>query len=98
MPHLDTLNIQVIGISPDSVQTQKKFDEKNGLGYPLLSDKDHKVAEEYGVWQEKTLYGKKSWGIVRSSFLVDEQGVFSGVWYKVRPEETVAKALEVMDQ
>jgi thioredoxin-dependent peroxiredoxin len=96
VPHLATLNVQVIGISPDTIQTQKKFDERNGFGYPLLSDKDHKIAEEYGVWQEKTLYGKKSRGIVRSSFMIDEQGNVSGVWYKVRPEETIPKALELL--
>ena len=94
--HLDSLKVAALGISPDPVQTQKGFDEKHGLGFPLLSDIDHSVAERYGVWQEKTLYGKKSWGIVRSSFLVDEDGKLLGSWYKVKPEETVVLALAVL--
>ena len=91
--HLDDLKVTAIGISPDPVQAQKGFDEKHQLGFPLLSDPDHVAAETYGVWQEKTLYGKKSWGIVRSSFLVDVDGTIIGSWYKVKPEETVPLAL-----
>jgi thioredoxin-dependent peroxiredoxin len=90
------LKIQAIGVSPDPEEAQKRFDDKNSLQFPLLSDTSHEVAEKYGVWQEKSLYGKKSWGIVRSSFLIDEQGMISGAWYKVKPEETVPKALEVI--
>lgn len=95
-PHLENLKVSAVGISPDPVRTQKGFDEKHGLGFPLLSDADHSVAEHYGVWQEKTLYGKKSWGIVRSSFLIDEEGKVLGSWYKVKPEETVPLALAAM--
>jgi thioredoxin-dependent peroxiredoxin len=94
--HLDELKVQAIGVSPDSEQMQKTFDERHNLGFPLLSDKTHAVAEKYGVWQEKTLYGKKSWGIVRSSFLIDEDGRIAGAWYKVKPEETVPKALDAL--
>ena len=92
-PHLESLNVAAIGVSPDPVQIQKGFDEKHRLEFPLLSDANHEVAERYGVWQEKSLYGKKSWGIVRSSFLVDEDGRILGSWYKVKPEETVPLAL-----
>jgi peroxiredoxin Q/BCP len=94
--HLDELKVQAIGVSPDSKQIQKTFDERHNLGFPLLSDKTHEVADKYGVWQEKTLYGKKSWGIVRSSFLIDEDGRIAGAWYKVKPEETVPKALDAL--
>jgi thioredoxin-dependent peroxiredoxin len=94
----ESLGIPRLGISPDSVQTQKGFDEKHGLGFPLLSDAHHAVAEQYGVWQEKTLYGKKSWGIVRSSFVISEAGKILGSWYKVKPEETVPLALEVLGE
>jgi thioredoxin-dependent peroxiredoxin len=94
--HLDELKVQAIGVSPDSKQIQKTFDERHNLGFPLLSDKTHEVADKYGVWQEKTLYGKKSWGIVRSSFLIDEEGRIAGAWYKVKPEETVPKALDAL--
>ena len=75
-----------VGISPDPVAKQKKFDEKYGLGFPLLSDEDHAVADAWGVWGEKSLYGKKFMGIVRSAFVVDEKGKLTGVFYKVSPE------------
>jgi peroxiredoxin Q/BCP len=91
------LKIAAIGISPDPVRTQKEFDEKHRLGFTLLSDVDHAVADRYGVWQEKTLYGKKSWGIVRSSFLIDEAGKILESWYKVKPEETVPFALTAVE-
>lgn len=87
----------MVGISRDTPATQKKFDDKNSLGFPLLSDADHTVAEKYGAWGEKTMYGKKVEGIVRSSFLIDEQKNVLGVWYKISPDETVPRALEVLD-
>ena len=89
---LASLGVDVVGISPDDTARQKKFDAKYNLGFPLLSDADHAIAEAYGVWGEKTMYGKKVQGIIRSSFLIDESGKISQVWYKVKPEETVAKA------
>ena len=95
--HLNKLNVAVTGISPDNSTTLKKFDDKNGLGFMLLSDPDHTVAEKYGVWGEKTMYGKKVHGITRSSFLIDEDGKMMGVWYKIKPDDTVPKALEVLD-
>jgi thioredoxin-dependent peroxiredoxin len=91
---LNELKVAAIGVSPDAPVAQKKFDEKNGLGFPLLSDTDHTVAEKYGVWGEKTMYGKKVWGIVRSSFLIDEGGKIIEAWYKISPDDTVPKALE----
>jgi peroxiredoxin Q/BCP len=85
-----------VGISPDQPDQLKKFDEKYGLGFPLLSDPDHKTAEAYGAWGEKTMYGKKVWGIIRSSFLIDEKGRVDQVWYKVSPADTVPKVLETL--
>src|SRR4051794_31588116 len=64
----------VLGISPDKPEKQRKFDEKYGLGFPLLSDEDHAVADAYGAWGERSMYGRKYMGIVRSAFLVDEKG------------------------
>jgi peroxiredoxin Q/BCP len=64
-----------IGISPDAPAQQKKFDEKYALGFPLLSDADHAVADAYGAWGEKSMYGKKYEGIIRSSFLIDENTI-----------------------
>ena len=89
----DELDVSAIGISPDTPETQKKFDEKHGLGFPLLSDTDHEVAQAYGVWGEKSMYGKKYMGIIRSSFLIDESGRIIDAWYKVSPKDTVPKAV-----
>ena len=86
----------VLGISPDKPAKQAKFDEKYGLGVPLLSDEDHAVADAYGVWGEKSMYGKKYMGIVRSAFLVDEEGRLAGVWYKVSPADTPTRLLEAL--
>lgn len=83
----------VIGISPDKPAKQAKFDEKFGLGFPLLADEDHAVAEAYDVWAEKSMYGKKYWGIVRSAFLIDEKGKVAEAWYKVSPKDTAANLL-----
>jgi peroxiredoxin Q/BCP len=84
----DVGDTAVVGISPDLPAKQARFDEKYGLGFPLLSDPDHAVAEAYGVWAEKSMYGKKYMGIVRSAFLVDEGGALLKVWYKVSPKDT----------
>jgi peroxiredoxin Q/BCP len=94
--HLTELNTAYLGISGDAPSTQKKFDETNRLGFPLLSDKDHAVAEKYGIWQEKNMYGKKIWGVVRSSFLIDEEGKIEDTWYKISPQDTAPKALEAL--
>jgi peroxiredoxin Q/BCP len=82
--------IAAVGISGDKPDRQKRFDEKYELGYSLLSDLDHKVAEAFGVWREKKMYGNTYWGIVRSAFLVDESGRLEHIWYKVSPKNTAA--------
>ena len=86
----------IIGISPDKPEKQAKFDAKYELGFPLLADTEHAVAEAYGVWAEKKNYGKTYMGIVRSAFLIDEQGKLEGVWYKISPKDTPAKLLEAL--
>ncbi len=86
-----------MGISPDLPSAQKKFAEKNRLNYPLLSDKDHQVAKSYGVWGQKTMYGKKMEGINRSSFLIDESGKVIASWYKISPQDTVPEALKALE-
>lgn len=93
---LRSLGVDVVGISPDVPDKQGQFDQKYGLGFPLLADTDHAAAEAYGVWGEKTLYGRTYMGIVRSSFLIDEEGKVAGAWYKVKPEETIPKAMEAL--
>jgi peroxiredoxin Q/BCP len=86
----------ILGISPDLPAKQQKFDEKYGLGFPLLSDPDHAVADAYGVWGEKKLYGKAYMGIVRSAFLVDEKGKIAQAWYKVSPKDTPKNLLKAL--
>jgi len=93
---LRKLGVDVVGISPDAPARQKKFDGKYDLGFPLLADEDHAVAEAYGAWGEKSMYGKKYMGIVRSSFLADEKGKVLGAWYKVSPKDTVPEALKLL--
>jgi peroxiredoxin Q/BCP len=97
-PDLTRAGVAAIGISPDSPGSQKKFDLKYNLGFPLLSDVDHKVADAYGVWGEKVSLGKKTVGIIRSSFLIDEKGRIRQAWYRVSPDETVPKAQEALTQ
>ena len=84
-------DVTVVGISPDLPAKQAAFDRKHALGHHLLSDPDHAVAEEYGTWGEKRLYGRTYQGILRSAFLIDERGEVAGAWYKVSPKDTVAK-------
>jgi peroxiredoxin Q/BCP len=86
---LESKGVAVIGISPDLPEKQHAFDEKHDLKFPLLSDPDHMVAEAYGVWDKKSMYGKSFMGIVRSSFLIDENGIIVKTWYKVSPKDTV---------
>ena len=97
MPDLAELGAAVVGISPDTPAKQAKFDTKYSIGFPLLADEDHAVAEAWGTWGEKTLYGKKSMGIIRSAFVVDDKGKLSGVFYKVSPKDTVGKVLSVLE-
>ncbi|MGO9309180.1 MAG: thioredoxin-dependent thiol peroxidase [Spirochaetia bacterium] len=92
------LSVDVLGLSPDNPADQKKFDLKYSLGFPLLADTDHRVAEAYGAWGEKTNYGKSSMGIIRSSFLIDEKGRVQRAWYKVKPEDTVPRAKEALEE
>ena len=90
-------NIAVIGISPDQPETQKKFDDKHNLDFSLLSDPDHKISKAYGVWGEKKMYGKTFMGIIRSSFLIDENGNIEHAWYKISPKNTIPELMKVLD-
>jgi thioredoxin-dependent peroxiredoxin len=87
------IGAEVVGISPDQPEDQLAFDRKYHLGFPLLSDPDHSIAEAWGAWGEKTRNGKTYEGIIRSSFLIDEDGRIERAWYGVRPEDTVPNAL-----
>ena len=94
---LADLGVDVIGISPDASGKQKKFADKYDLGFSLLSDQDNKVAKTYGVWGEKSMYGKKYEGIIRSALLLDEEGNVVQTWYKVSPKDTIPKALKALE-
>ncbi len=86
----------VLGVSPDSPASHVKFREKYQLNFPLLSDEEHRVAEAYGVWREKSMYGRKFWGIERSTFVIDEEGVVLEAWRKVRPRGHADRAVGVI--
>jgi peroxiredoxin Q/BCP len=93
---LEVAGATVVGISPDKPAAQAKFDTKYGLGFTLLSDPDHAVAEAYGAWGERSMYGKKYMGIVRSAFVIDEQGRIVEPFYKISPKDTVPNALKAL--
>ena len=87
----------MLGVSPDSVESHKKFKHKFSLPYRLLADVGHAVAERYGVWQEKSFMGKRSMGVVRTTFVIDRDGRIAQVFEKVQAEghaDEVARALE----
>ncbi len=86
----------VLGISPDPVDKLVKFDEKYSLGFPLLSDPDHVVAEKYGVWGDKSMYGRTYQGVIRSAFLIDQAGKISQAWPKISPKDTPTKLLAAL--
>jgi peroxiredoxin Q/BCP len=95
-PEISERNAMVLGISPDPVNSHVKFKTKYDLPFRLLADPDHQVAELYGVWGEKSNYGKKYFGIVRSHFVVDEQGRITDVQYGISPTDSVQSALATL--
>lgn len=95
---LQKLGAKVIGIGPDDVKSHVKFRDKYDLNFPLLADPDHAVAEKFGAWREKNMYGKKSMGVVRSTFLIDAKGVIRQVWKAVRVDGHDAKVIEALQE
>ena len=95
----DAAGVRVVGVSPDTVAAIKRFADKQSLGFTLLADEDHSVAEEYGVWVEKSMYGTKYMGVQRSTFIIDADGRIAKVFPKVSPkthDEVVLKALAAL--
>lgn len=96
---LKKLGAVVLGVSPDTVESHVKFRDKYKLNFPLLADADHKVAEKYGAWREKNMYGKKSMGIQRSTFLIDAKGKVAKLWKRVKvdghDEQVIAALAEL---
>lgn len=83
---LKKLGLEVLGISPDATALLKKFEQNDQLNFTLLSDPEHKVADQYGTWGEKSMYGRTYMGMTRASFLVDPSGIVQAVWPKVSPK------------
>ncbi|MEW4452911.1 thioredoxin-dependent thiol peroxidase [Bremerella sp. JC817] len=86
--------VKLLGVSPDDKESHGKFRDKYQLNFPLLVDKDHKLAEKYGAWREKNMYGKVTMGIQRSTFLIDTEGKVAKVWKRVSVDGHDAKVLE----
>ena len=91
-------NAVVIGVSTDDARSHQKFRDKHGLKFSLLTDAEHQTAERYGVWAEKNMYGRKLWGIRRSTFIIDERGRVSRVFDKVSPAEHSREVLGALDE
>jgi peroxiredoxin Q/BCP len=95
-PGIEDKNAMVLGVSPDSAKSHQSFKSKFSLPFPLLIDQDHKIAEAYGVWREKSMYGRKYMGVLRSHFVIDEQGKLADVQYNVKANESAKKAVEAL--
>lgn len=91
-----TSKATVIGASPDSIKSHKKFQEQHGLNFALISDPEHKLAEKFGAWGEKSMYGKKYMGIIRSTFILDEKGEIEKSWKEVKVKGHVDEILEYL--
>jgi peroxiredoxin Q/BCP len=94
LPDFSKLKAEVIGVSRDSVASHDKFKKKYRLPFPLASDEDGKVCQAYGVWVEKSMYGRKYMGIERSTFLIDARGIVRGVWRKVKVDGHADEVLQ----
>lgn len=97
-PKFAQLNTVVLGISPDTVASHDKFAAKYELPFPLLADPEHEVADAYGVWVLKNMYGKKYMGIQRSTFLIDKEGKIAHVWPKVKVAGHVQEVLKYVEE
>jgi thioredoxin-dependent peroxiredoxin len=96
MPRIEEEGAVVLGVSPDSVASHGRFRKKYDLNFPLLADTDHEVAEAYGVWTEKSMYGRKYMGIERSTFIIDEEGRVMAAWRKVKPADHAQSVLAAL--
>ena len=97
LPHFEGMDAAILGVSKDSVAKHEKFIAKHDLNFPLLSDEDGSMCEDYGVWVEKNMYGKKYMGIERTSFLIDENGVIVHIWSKVKVPGHVEAVREILE-
>jgi peroxiredoxin Q/BCP len=97
MGRISTTGALIYGVSPDNVNSHKKFVNKFSLNFPLLADEGAKVATEYGVWKEKNMYGRKYMGVERTTFLIDEQGKIAKIWRKVKPAGHAEEVLQFIE-
>lgn len=95
---LERVGVVVLGVSPDPPDSHARFRERHRLPFPLLSDPGGKVAQAYGAWAEKTLYGRKRWGVARSTFLIGPDGRVERVWRRVKPDRHGEEVLEAVAQ
>jgi peroxiredoxin Q/BCP len=95
-PEIEEKNGVVLGVSPDGVASHQKFRTKHDLPFTLLVDEDHSIADAYGTWGEKSMYGKKYMGIIRSQFVIDENGNLVDVQYKISPKKSAPAALKAL--
>ncbi len=93
---IEEKNAVVLGVSPDNAKSHQKFKTKFNLPFTLLVDEDHAIAEAYGVWGEKSMYGKKYMGIIRSHFVIDETGKLVDVQYNISPKDSTTEALKIL--
>jgi thioredoxin-dependent peroxiredoxin len=98
LPNYAEAGAVVIGISPDPVSAIRKFADKHGLDFTLLADEDHAVCEAYGVWAEKSMYGRTFWGTTRTTFIIDGSGTVTHVIHKVSPKTHDDEVLAVLER
>ena len=98
MGRLQQLGAKVVGVSPDDVESHRKFRDKYGLNFPLLADVDHRIAESYGAWGEKAHNGQRSSGMRRSTFLIDADGVVRKIWKDVKPAGHAEETIEALEE
>jgi peroxiredoxin Q/BCP len=98
VPRFSGVEARILGISPDPVKSHVKFRDKYQLNYPLLADVDRTVSEAYGVWQQKSMYGRKYMGVARTTFVIDRDGRIAHVFEKVKPAGHANEVAEVVDR
>jgi len=98
LPNIEAKNTVVLGVSPDSLKSHDKFIEKYDLNFPLLSDQEHKVAQAYGAWGEKKMYGKTYMGMIRKTFVIGQDGKLEHVFHKVKAAEHGEEILRLLEK
>lgn len=89
--------VVILGVSADSVESHQQFAEKYGLSFPLLADTDTTVSQQYDVWKEKNMYGRKYMGVNRETFLIDKDGIVRKIWHKVKPDDHAQEVLDAIE-